>query len=426
MLTVFSMPAKPGDNEFSSLFHFGKQLTFQRAFFSLRDEQASEDLVEDVMVLASDRRRSIRSMDDFQKKSFFLVLTEICLDRTTKGRDPAGVRTLTMPYIAELSKSGSDEIQTRLDRIDKLSMKDLTILTLSSIHSLSFDQIASLLKVKVKTVIKRFRRANRFLNSGTGDYLERPDNNGKLQATTEKALLLYQQQKLQRLEGLSEDHERMFSTDFENRVVQEMAGSVSFLANFKKRPVLIVAASLFSILLLILLFRRFSSSVEKEPKIEEESGSIIASEAETEKMAGYEFRPAQVSEEEPNFTKTRIVPADHYASYQKTTIFLDPDTLDLYDLTEGKSPKKVMNLAAVAEENSGIQYIGKIDNRYYLAFINGKGAEIQGVPFKLELMPYWQEYWFDHQIKLDGKLESGIVIEEVRYQFERERPEANE
>ena len=235
-----------------------------------------------------------------------------------------------------------------------------------------------------------------------------------MQPQTSRLVYELMQQKILHLERAMNTNNHLLSAEAEARVQEKMKNTSSgfSLANIPRGAIFAILAIV--LLLVILIFTRIfaTSDIKEGDELELTSGS--------ESLGHQAGLPTEddVEESIQTFTTTTVVPEGLYASYTKTTVFIDPDTLILFVLTEGQTPQEVYDLAEIAESHWGVQYVGKIEDTIYLAFIDGTGGIIEGVPASLEETRYWQSYWFENQSPLKQELKSGIVIDEVQYQFD--------
>ncbi len=415
MVQLFSVGSDVHELEVRRIYDNGRYLSFYRAYISTEDVKLSEEIMEASLIMAAKHSEQTLKMDSFQLKSFIVVLTEYQLERFERLRKKDGRPMKPLkPFTVNKALGNDPDQNERGTRLQRLSLRDIAILSLHTINNLKFDDIAELFSTKIKLIIKRFRRANTSLNTESASIEDRLNSSNKMQPQTSRLVYELMQQKILHLERAMNTNNHLLSAEAEARVQEKMKNTSSgfSLANIPRGAIFAILAIV--LLLVILIFTRIfaTSDIKEGDELELTSGS--------ESLGHQAGLPTEddVEESIQTFTTTTVVPEGLYASYTKTTVFIDPDTLILFDLTEGQTPQEVYDLAEIAESHWGVQYVGKIEDTIYLAFIDGTGGIIEGVPASLEETRYWQSYWFENQSPLKQELKSGIVIDEVQYQFD--------
>lgn len=416
VVQLFSVTSDVHELEVRRIYDNGKYLSFYRAYISTENVKLSEEIMEASLVMAAKHAEETLKMDSFQLKAFIVVLTEYQLERFERQSRKDGQKGFTIKPFTVSQALGSNEEQNELGiRMQRLSLRDLAIVSLHTIHNMKFDEIAELFQTKIKLIIKRYRRANRSLNTDSESIEDRLESSDKMQPITSRLVFALMQQKIKQLDRATANNNQNLSAEAEARVQEKMKNTSRGFSLAKiPREAIFALIALVLVLLIILISQILASPGLKEG--EESSDSVTVSESLDESTI--ETSEEEVSETVQTFTKTTAVPSNLYASYAKTTVFIDPDTQILYDLTEGESPEVVYDLAEVAETHWGIQHVGKIEDTIYLAFIDGTGGIISGDPYELEETRYWQSYWFENQSPLKQELKAGIVIDEIQYQFD--------
>lgn len=389
-----------------NLFHRTRAASYFVIQKLLEDEEKSLHLLRDVMKRAAGNREIWQGMGDQDLRAYIIILSAYMATRLI--RKEQGHRFGLPLEFKETDEdlAPRDPAFISLYRgLENVAPMDRMILMLERM-GLSDQEISDSLHLKIQAVERRKERGYQKMAE-------------KVEHSVDETLLhsvvdAFSQRRLNAIEAMSNISGYSFTEEYSNAVLSDMAntGTASTLQKMLFGNKYLIPGILGLLLLVLLVYFLSKVDFSSKEKSGETSSSKVASSIE-ESVERSEEKPQAEPDSRMN------IPSDLYGSKGGITIFADPQTNILYMLESGKTPYKIADLSAQANDHMGIQKIGLTDDYVTIAFLNGKGAVIDRQGKDVEVTQYWQDAWFAEKEKLNDNLQKGVIIDGVLYQFEK-------